>query len=52
MSLYLVYPHNAPSHMTLPNNQKYFLKPGKAPLVIAETSSYPNAPTRAYSGDF
>ena len=41
-----------PPHLTLPNNQSLYQKLGKAPLVIGEASSYPNAPTRTCSGDF
>ena len=41
-----------PPHPTLPNNQSFSPKPGKAPSVIGEASGYPNAFTRTCSGDF
>ena len=41
-----------PSHLTLAKTQSISLKPGKAPLVIAEASGYSNAPTRTCSRDF
>jgi hypothetical protein len=40
------------SHLTLAKTQSISLKPGKAPLVIAEASGYSNAPTRTCSGYF
>jgi hypothetical protein len=41
-----------PPHLTLTNNQKLPQNPGKAPSVLADTSGYPNAPTRTCSRDF
>ena len=40
-----------PPHLALPKSQGFSLKLGKAPLVIAEASGYPDAPTRTGSGD-
>ena len=44
-------PPPGPPHLTLPNNQSLSKNPGKVPSVIADTSNYPNAPTRTCFGD-
>ena len=40
-----------PPHLTLANNQRLPQNTGKAPSVIPDASSYPNAPTRTCSGE-